>query len=203
MWARAGHRPHGLDINEALIEIAGERGRAAGLDLDVRAGTATKLPWADASMDICLLPELLEHVAEWQPCLDECVRVLKPGGILYVSTTNVLCPVQQEFLLPLFSWYPAPLKRYWVRRALSDRPELVNHAKYPAVNWFSFYSLRRALAPRGFQCRDRFQVMATEGRGALVAAGIKFVRSLPPLRWLGQTATPYAMVVAIKGAQAS
>lgn len=199
MWARAGHRPHGIDINESLIALARDRSAKASFDLEFRAGTATQLPWPDASMDVCLLPELLEHVADWQPCLDECVRVLKPGGLLYVSTTNVMCPVQQEFGLPLYSWYPQPLKRYWVRRALTDRPELVNHAKFPAVNWFSFYSLRRALAGRGFQCWDRFQVMSAEGRGALAATAIKIVRSQPPLRWLGQFATPYAMVVAIKG----
>ncbi len=198
LWARAGHRPHGIDINESLIAIARERAARSGRALDFSAGTATKLPWPDASMDVCLLPELLEHVADWQPCLDECVRVLKPGGVLYVSTTNVLCPVQQEFDLPLYSWYPASLKRYWVRRALSDRPELVNHAKFPAVNWFSFYSLRGALARRGFRCRDRFQVMSADGRGRLIGACVKLVRSQPILRWLGQMATPYAMVVAIK-----
>jgi 2-polyprenyl-3-methyl-5-hydroxy-6-metoxy-1,4-benzoquinol methylase len=55
-------------------------------------------------MDVCLLPELLEHVADWQSCLNEAARVLRPGGLLYLSTTNVLCPRQQEFNLPLYSF---------------------------------------------------------------------------------------------------
>jgi len=198
MWADAGHRAHGIDINEALVEIAKSRAKGHVGNLEFVTGTAAALPWRDNSMDVCLLPELLEHVPQWQVCLDECLRILRPGGILYVSTANYLCPKQMEFDLPLYSWYPQSLKRYFERRAVTDWPELVNHAKYPAVNWFSFYSLRRYLRPKGFDCRDRFDVMQVAGKSAPAAAAVRLVRSLPPLRWLGQLATPYAMVLAVK-----
>jgi len=33
------------------------------------------LPWPDGMMDVCLLPELLKYVLEWQACLKECSRV--------------------------------------------------------------------------------------------------------------------------------
>jgi 2-polyprenyl-6-hydroxyphenyl methylase/3-demethylubiquinone-9 3-methyltransferase len=66
------------------------------------------LPWPAESMDVCLLLELLEHVSEWQACLQECERVLRPGGILAWTTSNKLCPFQQEFNLPLYSWYLDP-----------------------------------------------------------------------------------------------
>ena len=75
-------------------------------------------------MDVCLLPELLEHVADWQSCLKEAPRVLRSGGLLYLSTTNVLRPRQEEFNLPLYSWYPGPLKRYCERLAMTTRPAL-------------------------------------------------------------------------------
>jgi len=196
IWAQAGHRVHGLDINAALIDIAKQRAQEQGHAVDLRVGSAVSLPWPDASMDVCLLPEVLEHVREWQACLDEGMRILKPGGLLYVSTANYLCPVQMEFDLPLYGWYPAPLKRYFERRSVTDWPELVNHAQYPAVNWFSFYSLQRYLAKCGFESRDRFQVMKLEGRSWPIAAVLKIVRAVPLLRWLGQVATPGVVVVA-------
>ena len=31
--------------------------------IEVQVGSAVKLPWADESMDVCLVIELLEHVA--------------------------------------------------------------------------------------------------------------------------------------------
>ena len=49
---------------------------------------------------------------------------------MYISTTSKLCPIQEEFNLPWYSWYPAPLKRYFERRAVTDWPAIANYAKY-------------------------------------------------------------------------
>lgn len=204
LWAVLGHRVHGLDVNGPLIGIA--RQRAAQRELTTvtfDVGTATKLPYATASMDVCLLPELLEHVADWQSVLNEAVRILRPGGMLYLSTTNKLCPVQQEFTLPLYSWYPGPLKRHYERLSLSTRPEIANHAKYPAVNWFTFYSLRSYLAPKGLECLDRFDMIDTSGKGALPSLVVNVARSLPPLRWFGHVLTEGTTIFALKRARAS
>lgn len=199
LWAERGHRVFGLDVNEPLIGLARKRAKEARLDIQFDVGSATALPWADQSMDVCLLPELLEHVADWQSCLTEAARILRPGGSLYLSTTNVLCPKQQEFNLPLYSWYPAPLKRYCERLAVTTRPEFANHAKYPAVHWFSFYGLRDYLKPLGFgRCFDRFDLIDTTGKGTAAQTIVTLVRRVPPLRFFGHMATPSTYLVAVK-----
>lgn len=199
MWAELGHAVHGLDVNGPLVEEARRRAREAGAAVRFEVGTATALPWDDAAMDVVLMPELLEHVADWRACVDEAVRVLRPGGVLYLSTSNALCPVQQEFTLPLYSWYPAPLKRRYERLAVTTRPELANHAKYPAVHWFTFYGLRRYLGRRGVRCLDRFDMIDLDGRGALARALVGAVRAAPPLRLLGHIATPGTTLFGLKG----
>lgn len=197
-WTRHGHRYTGLDINEPLIQLARQRASNQGITARFEVGTATALPYPDQSVDICLLPELLEHVADWQRCLDEAVRVVRPGGLLYLSTSSKLCPFQQEFNLPLYGWYPGYLKRYFERRALTDWPAVANFAKYPAVNWFSYYGLRRYLSRRGFACMDRFDVVDMRSQGQVRQGIIKLLRSVPPLRFLGHVATSYTLVVARK-----
>lgn len=199
LWARDGHQVHGTDINAQLVELGQQRATGAGLDISLTVGSATRLPWPDASMDICLCPELLEHVAEWEQVLSEAVRVLRPGGVLYLSTTNALCPVQEEFDLPGYSWYPPPLKRRYERLAITTRPELANHARYPAVNWFTYFQLRRHLRKLGLESMDRFDVAAL-GRDGLGGRVLGLIRAIPPLRWMAHVATPYTVVFARKSA---
>ena len=198
LWAEMGHHVHALDINQPLLDLARQRCGEAGYKIDFKLGSATCLPWPDQSMDVCLLLELIEHVTEWQPCLAESARVLRPGGILFLSTSNKLCPIQDEFNLPLYSWYPKSLKRYFEKLAVTTRPDLVNYAKYPAVNWFSFYGLRTDLAKRGLRSMDRFDVIDLPSKDAWVRALVRCMRAIPPVRWLGHVATPGTMILAIK-----
>ena len=184
IWAEQGHQVYGVDVNEPLIRLARERAEQKHLNIRFEVGTATALPWPDSSIDVCLLPELLEHVSDWRACLNQAVRVLRPGGLLYLSTTNVLCPKQQEFNLPLYSWYPRAFKHYCEHLAVTTRPELANHAKYPAVNWFSFYGLRDFLKPLGFACLDRFDLIDASGTW-LARVIIDLLRRSALLRFLG------------------
>ena len=149
-------------------------------------------------MDVCLAVELLEHVAAWEQCLDEFTRVLRPGGALFLTTTNVLCPKQQEFGLPMYSWYPAPLKRRYERLATTTRPEIASFATYPAVNWFSFYGLRRRLARGGCRSYDRFDIVNASKKSALKRFALHVVRVLPPARFVAHVTTPSTWVLAIK-----
>jgi 2-polyprenyl-6-hydroxyphenyl methylase/3-demethylubiquinone-9 3-methyltransferase len=202
LWAELGHRVCGLDVNHPLLDLARKRASDRGYTIDFRLGSATSLPLPDSSVDVCLAVELLEHVADWISCINEFTRILRPEGVLFLSTTNKLCPVQHEFTLPLYSWYPGAAKRYCERLAVTTRPQLANHAKYPAVNWFSYYGLRNALKKRGFvTVMDRFDLMDTAKKGAGANALVTSIRMIPVLRWLGHVATSGTMVLGVKGGQ--
>lgn len=198
LWTDPRHKVHGIDVSEALIELAQKRAREGASTAEFTVGSATELPWADASMDVVLIPELLEHVTDWESAVDEAVRVLKPDGLLYLSTTNRLCPKQAEYELPMYSWYPAFLKRRYERLAVTTRPELVNHAKYPAVHWFTYYQLAAYLAQHGFTSMDRFDLARQVPHGRLGDLAFRLICAVPGARFLGQIATPYSAVLARK-----
>lgn len=198
MWAHEGHRVHGLDVNEALLGLARQRASEAGLNVEFNLGSATNLPWENESMDVCIAPELLEHVVEWKACITEFARILKPNGVLFISTANKLCPKQQEFNLPFYSWYPSALKRYFENLARTTRPDIAGYAKYPAVNWFSFYQLRQEFAEIGMDSFDRFDIMDVDNKPAYQKNIIKFIKQCSVLRWLGHVASPGLSMLAIK-----
>lgn len=198
VWAEKGHLVHGVDVNEPLVNLARERTAVAGYGIDLRLGSADHLPWPDASMDVCLAIELLEHVEPWQSCLTEFARVLRPGGILFLTTTNSLCPVQSEFNLPAYSWYPARLKRHFEKLSVTSRPALANYAKYPAVNWFSPYSLGRMLKELGFAPHDRFDLADSSTKGLMVRTAITLVRNVPMLRWFAHVCREGTLILAVK-----
>ena len=198
VYAELGHRVSGIDINQPLIEIAQKRAAATGSAGAFRVGSATALPFEDASFDVCLLNELLEHIPQWQACLDEATRVLKPGGILYVSTTNVICPVQQEFELPFYSWYPGFVKRRCETLARTSKPEWANYATYPAVNWFSYWRLKRYLGARGMTCLDRFDLMDAAHLPGPIKPALFLVRKIALARMLAYVLVSGSIVYGIK-----
>ena len=198
IWAKNGHKVVGLDVNAPLIELAQARAREQGLPIEFRVGSATQLPFHGSSFDVCLLPELLEHVADWEQCIHEAVRVLKPGGVLYLSTSNKLCPIQQEFNLPLYSWYPARLKKHFENLAISTRPDLANYATYPAVNWFSYFQLESFLSNFGMKASDHFDLMHVSKKPMLARSVRSLIRSVPGLRFIAHIFTPYTVILARK-----
>ena len=81
---------------------------------------------------------------------------------------------------------------------MTTRPEIANYAKYPAVNWFTFYGFRKLLGGAGYTCLDRFDIMDVESKGAAARALVGSVRIAPPLRLLAQMCTPGTIVLALK-----
>jgi ubiquinone/menaquinone biosynthesis C-methylase UbiE len=78
-----GLEPSDSDLATARRSIDDER-------VTFRVGSATELPFADASFDTVVCWEVLEHLpkSSEQRAFDEISRVLRPGGVLYLSTPH-------------------------------------------------------------------------------------------------------------------
>jgi methionine biosynthesis protein MetW len=79
----SGVEIHGVDISEVAVESA----RARGIDARV-ASLADPLPHADASFDVVICLEVLEHLVDPAIVAHEIARVLKPGGFALLSVPN-------------------------------------------------------------------------------------------------------------------
>jgi len=74
-------RPHtvGVDVNQPAVAWC----RAQGLD--ARQSTPERLPFGPAEFDSAILDNVLEHLANPQPVLQEIHRILVSGGTLLVG----------------------------------------------------------------------------------------------------------------------
>lgn len=71
----------------------------------VKVGSA-KLPFEDGSFDVAVSNHVVEHVPEQAVHLQELMRVLRPGGVLYLATPNKLWLRDPHYRLPFISWLP-------------------------------------------------------------------------------------------------
>lgn len=70
----------GLDSSEEAIRWCAEKGLGV-----VRKGDVCNMPFADASFDLVLATDIIEHVDDDAKAVDEIRRVLKPNGRLIVT----------------------------------------------------------------------------------------------------------------------
>jgi SAM-dependent methyltransferase len=89
----AGVELGGIEIDPAEAERARERGlEPVRHFVNAFDGNrlVARLPWKDASADIVLAGEIVEHIVDTESFLREIRRVLRPGGATVLSTPNIL-----------------------------------------------------------------------------------------------------------------
>ncbi|MGE0373864.1 MAG: class I SAM-dependent methyltransferase [Planctomycetaceae bacterium] len=84
----------GIDINP-VFEDAGKLFAASkGVRCDLRTGFGEDLPWDDAAFDSVISFDVFEHVRDVAVVLQECYRVLKPGGRLFACFPPFYQPLE-------------------------------------------------------------------------------------------------------------
>ena len=159
--ARLGAEVTGIDPAAENIEAAKAHASAAGLDIDYEAATAEELAASGQSYDVVLLLEVVEHVPDVPAFLKSVAPLVKPGGVMILSTLNrtlkayALAIVGAEYIL---RWLPVGTHQ-WERfvkpggtrlRALRRGPQTHRH-RGPDLR-----SLRRRMAARPRHRRELF-----------------------------------------------
>jgi 2-polyprenyl-3-methyl-5-hydroxy-6-metoxy-1,4-benzoquinol methylase len=149
--AVAGYRVVGVEPVAEGVRLAREYLAGAA---EVVQGTAERMALESRSQSVVLLENVLEHVDSVSQTLQEACRVLQPGGVLFVRTTNrqrcSLTGVTWEFSTRFFNWLPRLVRESYVFDQLHHRPELAQFSPRPAVHWFSFADLCASGREAGF-----------------------------------------------------
>jgi len=175
LWERATDcRCTALDVDRDGLEIARLRFRHHGMEDRValhaiepvqRVGD---LKFASASFDFVLANGVLEHVVPFatRPAVvGEMWRLLRPGGLLFISETpNPLWPIDRHTTgLPLVPWLPSGLAARVAIAAGRHRPGADLDAR--GRRGMSYFAIKRAIG------RDCEVLNLTVARNRLLPAG--------------------------------
>lgn len=107
--ARLGAEVTGIDPAEENVEAASTHAAQSGLEIDYRAARAEDLAQDGAQFDAVIALEVVEHVPDVPAFIAVCASLLRPGGMMLLSTINrtarafALAIVGAEYVL---RWLP-------------------------------------------------------------------------------------------------
>jgi SAM-dependent methyltransferase len=134
LLARHAARVTGVDISPQAVEHA-RRAYATLGNVGFACAPCTRLPLGDASIDLAVSFETLEHIAEQERFLDELARVLAPEGVLILS-----CPNKLEY-----SDKRGFANEFHVKELYREGLEALLAARFPVAEWYgqrpTFFSL--------------------------------------------------------------
>jgi SAM-dependent methyltransferase len=104
--AQRGHRMWGLDITKEAIIAAREETKRLGLDaVSFLEGDMTNMPFSDDRFDFVFCPRFsINAVATFSKrriAIQEMLRVVKPGGLVYIESFNKLYAGRGKIYLPI------------------------------------------------------------------------------------------------------
>ena len=78
-------KSYGIDINPIFKIASEEFAREKNINADFSTGIGEKLPYDDNFFDFIVSTDTFEHVQSLEKSMEECYRVLKPGGKFLAS----------------------------------------------------------------------------------------------------------------------
>ena len=136
----------GLDFSEEMLKIA-ESKNSKNSGIQFLLGDAMKIPFPDANFDAVTIGFGLRNVQNMNGCLQEILRVLKPGGVtVCLDVGKVRLPVIAE-LSNFYFFHIVPLIGNWLMRG----QEMFHYLPHSSLEYPNQELLKHLILEAGFQ----------------------------------------------------
>jgi len=110
--AKTAKKTYGIDFSEMGCEMARKHVKNNKNIIIKKADLSKKLPFKDSYFDFILCSEVLEHIKDYNLCLSELKRILKPNGFLLLTLPNFTFFSVEHLREAFFSKDPTHYHRY-------------------------------------------------------------------------------------------
>lgn len=174
-----------IEPNPVVRKAALEFAKRNGVDVDIGQSSVETIELGRNTYDVIIAHSVFEHVRRYGLGLAHIYHALRPGGVLYLTSTNKFSPRSGEFPgFPLYAWFPYPIRR---RIRVSHQGADIVHSSGIDFNQFTYWGLARHLRSLGFsRVVDRFEYLPLEGLCRNKALALRAIRALPPLGFIAR-----------------
>ncbi len=110
-------------------------------------GVGENIPLPEASIDVIVSFSVLEHVRSIPKVLEECYRVLKPGGVMYFGVPNYLAFRESHYKIFFLPCFPRALAKIYLG-FIGKNPKFLDSIHYVTPRY-----LRDVIQRQGFEIK--------------------------------------------------
>jgi SAM-dependent methyltransferase len=147
-----GCEAYGVEYNPSSVEVCVKKG------LDVRCGNFIDTDLQEGFFDVAILWHVLEHLPSPRKALEKALRILKPGGKLFIYSPNAKSYVARIFGIYWYAWQlPFHFYHFDVRSIQRVTRECgfdIHKIRTISPEYFVAHSLKKALSgTQSVMCR--------------------------------------------------
>jgi SAM-dependent methyltransferase len=159
-----GMRAVGVEPSPDYCRITRLRGMRYGLSAHVIRGVGEALPCPDASFDVVLAQDILEHVRNPDETMREIKRVLAPESVAFVTVINRLAWRDPHYHLVAVNWLPRAIGERiveWFGRS-KRAAHFHDNQRLGSMYYDTFGGFRRRARALGFAVTDTKEQLLTD-----------------------------------------
>lgn len=148
-------RVYALDFSSEMIKTAQNRLQNKYTRLTLMRGDAMKIPISNESMDAVTIGYGLRNVKDLKQCLEEILRILKPGGkLLCLDIGKIRIPIIKQ-IAQFYLFHVVPQ----IGQLIMPRQEMFQYLPHSSINYPSQEKLKDIMYEVGFNKVEYFDFL--------------------------------------------